>query len=204
MIDPLDPSTSLTGALDLQKATDQATLSQRALNAELDISKQLGNQFGRALTSAFVGIAVQGKSLGDVLQSLATSLSKLALSAAFKPLETALGGLLGGLTSGGAGGLAGVTSLAAGTPALFAGGGSIAAPPAFPFAASSALSSTSGSLASQTTGFQASSSRANQPVTPHMNVTFNVTSPDAESFRRSETQIAAMLARTVGSGQRNL
>jgi hypothetical protein len=35
-------------------------------------------------------------------------------------------------------------------------------------------------------------------------VTFNVTAQDAESFRRSETQIAAMLARAVSLGQRNL
>ncbi len=34
-----------------------------------------------------------------------------------------------------------------------------------------------------------------------VNVTFNVTTPDAESFRRSETQVAAMLARAVSLGQ---
>jgi hypothetical protein len=37
-----------------------------------------------------------------------------------------------------------------------------------------------------------------------MNVTFNVTARDAESFMRSETQIAAMLTRAVSFGQRNL
>jgi hypothetical protein len=35
-------------------------------------------------------------------------------------------------------------------------------------------------------------------------VTFNITTADADSFRRSETQIAALLARAVGQGQRNL
>ena len=35
-------------------------------------------------------------------------------------------------------------------------------------------------------------------------VTFNVTTQDAQSFRRSEGQIAAMLSRVVGRGQRNL
>lgn len=40
--------------------------------------------------------------------------------------------------------------------------------------------------------------------TAGLSVTFNVTTPDAESFRRSETQIAAMLARAVGQGRRNL
>ena len=37
-----------------------------------------------------------------------------------------------------------------------------------------------------------------------LNVTFNVTTQDAESFRRSEGQIAAMLNRAVGRGARNL
>ena len=37
-----------------------------------------------------------------------------------------------------------------------------------------------------------------------INVTFNVTATDAESFRRSESQIAAMLARAAGRGARNL
>ncbi len=35
-------------------------------------------------------------------------------------------------------------------------------------------------------------------------IVFNVTTPDADSFRRSESQIAAMLARAVQLGQRNL
>jgi phage terminase large subunit-like protein len=37
-----------------------------------------------------------------------------------------------------------------------------------------------------------------------ISVTFNVTTPDADSFRRSETQLAALLARAVAQGQRNL
>jgi hypothetical protein len=35
-------------------------------------------------------------------------------------------------------------------------------------------------------------------------VVLNVTTPDADSFRRSETQLAALIARAVGQGQRNL
>ena len=37
-----------------------------------------------------------------------------------------------------------------------------------------------------------------------VHVTFNVTTPDAESFQRTQTQVAAMLARAVTLGQRNL
>ena len=35
-------------------------------------------------------------------------------------------------------------------------------------------------------------------------ITFNVTTPEADSFRRSESQVAAMVARAVAMGQRNL
>ena len=46
-------------------------------------------------------------------------------------------------------------------------------------------------------GVRAQSGRAIQ-------ITFNVTTPDVEGFRRSESQVTAMLARAVGQGQRNL
>jgi hypothetical protein len=35
-------------------------------------------------------------------------------------------------------------------------------------------------------------------------VTINIATPDVEGFRRSQSQIAAMLSRTVAQGQRNL
>jgi phage-related minor tail protein len=35
-------------------------------------------------------------------------------------------------------------------------------------------------------------------------VTFNVTTPDAASFAKSEAQVTAMLARAVGRGRRGL
>jgi phage-related minor tail protein len=35
-------------------------------------------------------------------------------------------------------------------------------------------------------------------------VTVNITTPDAQSFLKSKSQVAAMLARAVGQGQRNL
>jgi len=38
----------------------------------------------------------------------------------------------------------------------------------------------------------------------NVTITMNISTPDAESFRRSETQIGAMLSRAVNRGQRNL
>ena len=36
------------------------------------------------------------------------------------------------------------------------------------------------------------------------NITINISTPDAASFNRSQTQIAAMIARAAANGQRNL
>jgi hypothetical protein len=42
------------------------------------------------------------------------------------------------------------------------------------------------------------------PAAQPVHITYNVTTPDADSFRRSEGQVAALLARAVAHGQRNL
>ena len=69
------------------------------LQRELTSASQYGRQFGNALTSAFSGVAIQGRALGDVVRSLASSLSRMALNAAFKPVEQGIGSLFSGLLS---------------------------------------------------------------------------------------------------------
>ncbi|MFV0294842.1 MAG: phage tail tape measure protein [Hyphomicrobiaceae bacterium] len=167
--------------------------NQKELSSELAISDRAARQFGRTLTTAFLGLAVQGRNVGDVIRQLALSLSRLTLNAAFSPLQNALGGALQGLIG------SGLTSAA---QSLVSGTG-LAAPAALPLTITPGQAT---NLASNT------SSAAGQPqlVPPGMAtssaapVIFNVTTPDSESFRRSETQIAAMLNRAVAQGQRNL
>lgn len=175
------------------------------LQQELASAARFGRQFGAALTSAFEGAALRGRDLGDVLRSLALSLSRLALQAAFRPLEQGMASLFGGLVSGGVGfARGGVVHNA--LPVPFAAGGVIAAPIAFPLAGGRAgIAGERGPEAIMPLargpdgrlGVKAQSSGS-------VSVTINVSTPDADSFRRSETQIAAMLARAVAAGQRNL
>jgi len=177
----------------------------RPLQAQLAEVSKLGSRFGSALSQSFVDLALKGKSFGDVLRSLALKLSEIALKAAFKPLTDALGGGLAGLFAGGFG-FAGGGVIRQGLPVPFAGGGVIASPIAFP-------------LAGNRVGL--AGERGPEAILPlargpdgrlgvradgggGMHVTFNVTTPDAESFRRSETQLAALLARAVAHGHRNL
>ncbi len=150
-------------------------------------------------------LALKGKSFGDVLRSLALRLSEIALKAAFKPLTDALGRGLAGLFTGGTAFAQGGV-IRQGLPVPFAQGGVIASPVAFPLAGNRL------GLAGER-GPEAILPLARGPDgrlgvraggASGVNVTFNVSTPDIESFRRSETQLAALLARAVAHGQRNL
>ena len=190
---PDDLAPTLTVTIDADTAPLQAQLT--------DLTK-LGSKFGSALSASFVDLALKGKSFGDVLRSLALKLSEIALKAAFRPLTNALGNALAGAFTGFARG--GV--IRQGMPVPFADGGVIASPIAFPLAGNRVgLAGERGPeailpLARGSDGRLGVRADAGGGI----HVTFNVTTPDAESFRRSETQLAALLARAVSHGHRNL
>jgi phage-related minor tail protein len=175
------------------------------LEEQLKVATGLGRQFSSALINAFEGIAIKGRSLGDVLKSLALSLSNMVLKAAFRPLEQGFGNLLSGLFSGGFGFAKGA-AFQQGLPMPFAKGGVINSPIAFPLARGrTGIAGERGAeaimpLARGPDGRLGVVSQGGGGIS----VTFNVATPDVESFRRSETQVAAMLARAVALGQRNL
>jgi phage-related minor tail protein len=193
MADDLNPT--LTVTIDADTRPLQAQLA--------DVSKA-GARFSSALSQSFVDLALRGRSFGDVLRSLALRLSELALKAAFKPLTDSIGNALAGLVSGAAFAQGGV--IRRGLPVPFAQGGVIASPIAFPLAGNRL------GLAGER-GPEAILPLARGPdgrlgvradTGASLNVTFNIATPDVESFRRSETQLAALLARVVAQGQRNL
>lgn len=179
------------------------------LEEKLNDAAKLSARFSASLGQAFVDVSLKGKSLGDTLRTLALRLSDLTLKAVLKPLTDQLGAGLADFVTGA--GLApfakgGAFSAGAPFPVPFAGGGVIASPIAFPLAGSrSGIAGENGPeailpLARGPDGSLGVRSAAGSG----MNITFNVTTPDAESFRRSETQLAALLVRAVTQGQRNL
>jgi phage-related minor tail protein len=168
-------------------------------------ASSLGRQFSRTMVGAFESIALKGKTLGDVLKQVALRLSELVLKAALRPLEQGLGNILNGLFSGGFGFSKGA-AFQHGLPVPFAQGGVISSPISFPLANGRlGIAGERGAeailpLSRGPDGRLGITARgAGGPM-----VTINVTTPDAESFRRSETQVAAMLTRAVSLGQRNL
>lgn len=187
---------TLTVIIDADTAPLQAQLA--------DISKA-GARFSSALSQSFVDLAIKGRSFGDVLRSLALKLSEIALKAAFKPLTDGLGAALAGLVGGGLGFARGGV-IRQGLPVPFAQGGVIASPIAFPLAGNRVgVAGERGPeailpLARGPDGRLGVRAEAGGGI----NVTFNIATPDLDSFRRSETQLAALLARAVAQGHRNL
>src|SRR5690606_23864936 len=137
-----------------------------------------------------------GKSLEDVLRGLATSLAGTALSAGLQPLQNLSSSLLSGMFAG----IRGVMP--------FAKGGVVSSPTYFGMGNGSlGLTGEAGAeailpLARGSDGRLgvAGGGSAAKPV----QVVFNMTSPDASSFRKSEAQLSTMLAGAVRRGARRL
>lgn len=162
--------------------------------------------FGAALTGALKNAATGGRSLDGVLRQLGQRISSIALNAALKPLENAVGGLLTQALSG-LGGLFGGGQAARVAP--FAKGGIVASPSYFPSGRQIGLMGEAGAEAilplkrgaDGTLGVSLGEGGGGRGAP---SIVFNVTTSDAASFRRSEAQIQAMLARAAQRGRRGL
>jgi phage-related minor tail protein len=206
-----DPAASSNSDTSSVAATNA---SFRELNNEIETAKAGSLKLGSTLASALDGVITKGKSASSVVDALSAALAKAALKAALKPLDQMFSDLLSGLFSGGGGGGGGSSlpfasggAFSGGLPIPFASGGVISSPVSFPLGnGQTGLAGERGPeaimpLTRGTDGKLGIASNAGGAMT---HVTFNVTSPDIESFSRSQTQIAALLARTVSQGQRNL
>lgn len=192
-----DPAYPLAGALD---DAEQLSVIFEGLEAR-------SRSFGSALTSALKGAVVDGKGLESVLRGLVLRMSDIALSVGLKPLEGLLSSgistLLGGTASVAHGG---VTAFAKGGVIPFAKGGVVAAPTYFGMGGDLGLMGEAGAEAilPLRRGPDGALGVAAGGGSGGARIVFNVTTPDAASFRKSEGQIAAMLTRAVGRGQRSL
>lgn len=178
------------------------------ISRELSQLERQADQFGKAMTNALKSSIIDGNNFSQVVNNLAISLSDMALNAALAPIEKRVSHLFGSVL--------GSTSLFGGSNALptnlipFANGGVVSSPTLFPMGGSGAnvgLMGEAGSEAilplargSDGTLGVATNGAQNSPI----NISFNINTPDADGFRRTETQISAMLARAVGRGQRGL
>ncbi|MGV8996405.1 MAG: phage tail tape measure protein [Parvibaculaceae bacterium] len=209
MSDPNDP-VALTSAMDAASAATRAfgaetvrTLSN--VSGEYRRAGTSGRDFGRSLTSAFDDVALKGKSLSDTLQKLALDLSRMVLNKAVMSIGTSVGTSIASAFGGTVTASADGNVFSGGRVKPFAKGGVVSSPMLFPLQGGMGLAGEAGAEAIMPLqrgadgrlGVASAGSGAG-------NIVFNVTARDAESFRRSETQIGAMLARVASRGQRNM
>ncbi|KAB0679944.1 phage tail tape measure protein [Aureimonas leprariae] len=178
-----------------------------ALDKALGDMTAKANAFGSAMNAAFRGAVVSGQSLDGVFRQLALRISTIALNAALKPVTSIAGGLIGQLANG-VGSLFAGGAAASASVVPFAKGGVVASPSYFPNGRQIGLMGEAGAEAilplrrgpdgrlGVATG--EGGKGGGQPIV------FNVTAADAASFRRSEAQIQAMLARAANRGRRGL
>ncbi|MBF9195225.1 phage tail tape measure protein [Microvirga sp. BT290] len=205
---------------------------KRQLNTLIGLSEKFGDSLSNAFAKNVSEGKKFDNVLKSVRQSLvetglrlALAPLQLALSQSVKGMMT--GALQGSLPLNGDGFLGGLTKglgsilgslFGAGGPALakggvlsrgmlmpFAKGGVIGAPTYFPLGRGLGLMGEQGAeavmpLARGPDGRLGVRGGGGRPVS----VTVNVTTPDADSFRRSEAQVSAALARAVARGQRGM
>lgn len=176
--------------------------------AAMKTARESTSDFGRVFSATLRSAAITGKSFEDTVRSIAMRLSTLALNKAMAPVENALSGVMNGILSGLARPMTNSlgNAFGSGGPLPFAKGGVVSSPSLFSFAGGTGLMGEAGAeavlpLSRGPDGrLGVASGQGQTPV----NVVFNVQTSDVASFRRSESQLTTMLARTVQRGQRKL
>ena len=164
----------------------------------------LSERFGRQLTAALKSATVGGNDLEDTLRGIGLNLAGLALQQGLKPLQTLAGSLVSNVLGGLSKAVPFAKGGAPGHVVPFASGGVVSQPSYFPMGRHVGLMGEAGAEAilplrrSADGRLGVAAAGGGAPV----NIVFNVTAQDASSFRKSEAQVAGMLARAVSRGSR--
>ncbi len=198
----LGDASALTASFDSELRSMQSTLSET--------TRDLGNLergFASGLRKAFDGVIFDGMKLSDALNSVAQSMIDTAYSAAISPVTDHLGGLLSDGINAAVSGLmpyANGAPFSQGRVMPFAKGGVISSATTFPMRGGTGLMGEAGPEAIMPLARGADGKLGVRGAGGGaVNVTMNISTPDAQSFQRSQGQIAAQMARVLGRGQRN-
>lgn len=161
----------------------------------------------KGLRRAFDGLAFQGSNLSDVMRDLADGIAATAYNAAMKPVTDHFGSVLAQGMNGFMQNLlpfaaGGVISQGRVTP--FAKGGVIEGASLFPMRGGAGLMGEAGPEAIMPLK-RGVDGRLGVAATQgaSVQVTMNISTPDAASFQRSQSQIAAQMSRALHMGRRN-
>ena len=168
----------------------------------------LSKNIGGGLRRAFDGLIFDGMKLSDALKQVAQTMVNSVYNVALQPIQNAVGGAIANGINGLVSGLFPFEkggSFSQGRVMPFAKGGVVSSPTMFPMRNGRGLMGEAGPeaimplargadgrLGVQTAG-------GGRPV----NIVMNVTTPDVQGFARSQSQIAAQMARALSRGDRN-
>lgn len=205
----VDIETSITGTEQVTK-TFRAEMESvtRSMTTASRQASGLSRSIGGSLRTAMDALIFDGGKLSDVMRNLGRSVASKAFSSAITPVTNALGsavtngvqGLVSGMLPFAQGG-----AFSGGRVRAFAKGGVVGGPTTFPMRDGTGLMGEAGPEAIMPLergadgklGVRSSGGGA-------VHITMNISTPDAQSFQRSRSQIAAQLSRAVSRGQRNL
>ncbi|MEL6168221.1 MAG: phage tail tape measure protein [Pseudomonadota bacterium] len=200
---------SLGGAEVVAAAFNRELLRMQATVA--DTSREvrvLSSGISRGLRKSFDGLVFDGLKLSDALSGVAEAMSHAAYNAALRPVTNHFGGLLARGVEGVVQGLLPFengASFAQGRVMPFAQGGIVSGPVSFPMRGGTGLMGEAGPEAIMPLSRGSDGRlgvRAEGGARP-VQIVMNISTPDARSFERSQSQIAAAMSRAVGRGTRN-
>lgn len=186
---------------DPEKAA-QAKRATEEVDQNLRNLQRSAAAFGRSMSDAFSQSIIGSRNLETVLKSLTLRVSDIVLKLAFKPIESQLVSNFESLFKN----FMPTTTAASGAIKPFAAGGVIGTPTYFPLTGGGVgLAGEAGPeaimpLKRGADGKLGVAAAGGAPA----NITVNIATPDADSFRRSEIYLTSQIARAVARGQRGL
>jgi phage-related minor tail protein len=176
----------MTDAADQSLANAASALSAFASGPVTDTGRRIEDAIDKSFSAVertIARAAVNGKlSMDSLVNAILADFDRIALAQfVVKPLENIIGNITGSLFGGIAGARANGGPVLGGVPYLVGEQGpELFVPP------------TTGTIA------------PNTALAARPSITLNIQTRDAQSFLKSETQVAAMMSRLLAKGQRNL
>lgn len=193
-------ASSMAGGFQAEMVKVRESLSETGKGAA-----KLEGALSRGLSRAIDGIVFDGMKLSDALGTIAQSMIGASYRAAVAPVKDHLSGLvmqgISNLLPFADGG-----SFSQGRVMPFADGGVVHGPTTFPMRGAVGLMGEAGPEAILPLARGADGKlgvRAGGGARA-VNIVMNISTPDVQGFRRSQSQIAAQMGRVLGSGQRNM
>jgi len=200
----------ITGLEDAMAAAGEVTKSftaglieaEKAMEITAEHTKVLSKGLSRGLRSAFDGLIFDGDRASDALSTVARSIVNTAYSAAIRPVTASLGSSLASAVTGL---FADGAAFSQGRVTPFSTGGIVSGPTAFPMRGGTGLMGEAGpeAIMPLTRGADGRLGVRAAGGGGGVSVVMNISTPDAQSFQRSQSQIAAQMSRALGRSQRN-